>query len=147
MLCHPTQLRPLSVAEYTRLQQFPDGWKFAGGIPQQYIQAGNAVPVGLGKAIGEAIRKAMRRRKDEMLLGKIVCENTGLIERMSNRPRTVLNPGRMRLDASIEAAREWLAAEDKYRHSLLDFIDRDDDEQEAPAEEGAQPLNGRRRKR
>jgi DNA (cytosine-5)-methyltransferase 1 len=147
MLCHPTQLRPLSVAEYTRLQQFPDGWQFAGGIPQQYIQAGNAVPVGLGKAIGLAIRKAMRRRKDETLLGKIVCENADLIERMSKRPRTVLNPARMRLDASIEAAREWLAADDKYRHSLLDYIDRDDDEQEAPAEVGAKPANGRRKKR
>ncbi len=130
MLCHPVDLRPLSVAEYTRLQQFPDGWVFSGGTPQQYIQAGNAVPVGLGKAIGEAIRKAMRRRKDETLLGKIVCENTGLIDRMSKRPRTVLNPGRMRNDSSIEAAREWLAADDKYRYSLLDFIDRDDDEQQ-----------------
>jgi DNA (cytosine-5)-methyltransferase 1 len=140
MLCHPTELRPLSVREYTRLQQFPDGWRFAGGIPQQYIQAGNAVPPGLGRAIGEAIRQAMRKRKREDLLGKVVCENVGLVERMANRPRTVLNPSRMRIDGSIEAAREWLAAEDKYRHSLLNFIDNDGDEQEVQR-------NGRQRKR
>jgi DNA (cytosine-5)-methyltransferase 1 len=130
MLCHPTELRPLSVAEYTRLQQFPDGWVFAGGVPQQYIQVGNAVPIGLGKAIGKALRLAMRRWKREELLGKVVCLNADLIHRMANRPRTVLNPGRMRLDPSIEAAREWLAAEDKYRHKLLDFIDHDGDGQD-----------------
>jgi DNA (cytosine-5)-methyltransferase 1 len=140
MLCHPTELRPLSVREYTRLQQFPDGWVFAGGVPQQYIQAGNAVPIGLGRAIGEAIRRTMRRRKRENLLGKVVCENAGLVERMANRPRTVLNPSRMRIDGSIEAAREWLAAEEKYRHWLLDFIDTDGDEQEIER-------NGRPRKR
>ena len=34
-------------------------------------------------------------------------------------------------DPTIEAAREWLAAEDKYRHKLLDLIDHDGDGQEA----------------
>src|SRR5262249_21387246 len=51
-LCHPTELRPLSVQEYARLQQFPDGWRFAGLTSQKYIQIGNAVPTGLGLAIG-----------------------------------------------------------------------------------------------
>lgn len=129
MLCHPTELRPLSVAEYTRLQQFPDGWVFAGGPPQQYIQAGNAVPVGLGRAIGLAIRKAMKCEQDEGLHGKVVCANTDLLVRMANRPRTVLNPARMRHDQTIEAAREWLAAKDKYRTRLLDYIDVDDGEE------------------
>src|ERR1700730_412892 len=31
MLCHPEALRPLSVLEYAKLQQFPDGWEFFGG--------------------------------------------------------------------------------------------------------------------
>lgn len=123
MLCHPEELRPLSVAEYTRLQQFPDGWRFGGGTPQQYIQAGNAVPVGLGLAIGGAVRRAMRLKKRPELCGKVVCANRELIDRMAKRPRTILNPGRMRLDGSIEAARDWLAAEEKYRTSLLDFVD------------------------
>jgi DNA (cytosine-5)-methyltransferase 1 len=123
MLCHPTELRPLSVAEHTRLQQFPDGWVFGGGVPQQYIQVGNAVPLGLGKAIGEAIRLTMRRWKRDDLLGKVVCDNAALIDRMANRPRTILNPSRMRIDGSIEAAREWLAAKDKYRRRLLKSID------------------------
>lgn len=47
MLCHPDELRPLSVGEYARLQGFPDDWAFGGGTPQKYIQIGNAVPVAL----------------------------------------------------------------------------------------------------
>jgi DNA (cytosine-5)-methyltransferase 1 len=55
MLCHPTQDRPLSVAEYARIQQFPDNWIIEGAITDCYRQIGNAVPVGLSKAIGQAL--------------------------------------------------------------------------------------------
>ncbi|MBI2434463.1 MAG: DNA cytosine methyltransferase [Candidatus Hydrogenedentes bacterium] len=54
-LCHPTALRPLSVREYARVQQFPDDWKFIGSISRQYQQIGNAVPVGLGHVVGRSI--------------------------------------------------------------------------------------------
>lgn len=55
MLCHPKQDRPLSVKEYARIQQFPDDWIFTGTIAAKYKQIGNAVPVGLARAIGQAI--------------------------------------------------------------------------------------------
>ena len=55
MLCHPVKDRPLSVHEYARLQQFPEGWIFTGTTAAKYKQIGNAVPVGLAKAIGEAV--------------------------------------------------------------------------------------------
>ncbi|MEG1880771.1 MAG: DNA cytosine methyltransferase, partial [Oscillospiraceae bacterium] len=54
MLCHPTQDRPLSVKEYARIQQFPDNWIFKGPVASKYRQIGNAVPVGLAYAIGQA---------------------------------------------------------------------------------------------
>ena len=54
-MCHPNQDRPLTVREYARIQQFPDGWVFAGSVTEQYKQIGNAVPVGLAKAIGKKI--------------------------------------------------------------------------------------------
>lgn len=55
LLCHPTQLRPLSIEEYARIQQFPDDWKFQGKIETIYKQIGNAVPVGLGYAAAHQI--------------------------------------------------------------------------------------------
>jgi len=55
MMCHPTKDRPLSVAEYARIQQFPDNWAFMGTTVDKYRQIGNAVPVGLARAIGQML--------------------------------------------------------------------------------------------
>ena len=55
MLCHPTELRPLSVREYARIQAFPDDWIFEGRLADAYRQIGNAVPVPLGRALGQML--------------------------------------------------------------------------------------------
>lgn len=54
-LAHPTLPRPLSIQEYKRIQQFPDNYEICGNLIDQYKQIGNAVPVGLGRAIGRLI--------------------------------------------------------------------------------------------
>lgn len=54
-ICHPVEHRPLSIQEYKRLQMFPDDWQLGGKLVDQYRQVGNAVPVGLGEAVGRAI--------------------------------------------------------------------------------------------
>ena len=46
-LCHPTDVRALSLKEYALIQEFPDDWEFCGTPVQQYEQVGNAVPVRL----------------------------------------------------------------------------------------------------
>jgi DNA (cytosine-5)-methyltransferase 1 len=58
-LAHPVFDRPLSVEEYKRIQEFPDDWKIEGKILDQYKQIGNAVPISLGKAIGNHIMKLL----------------------------------------------------------------------------------------
>lgn len=54
-LSHPEENRPLSIEEYKCIQEFPDFWKLAGPLIQQYKQVGNAVPLGLGFALGKLI--------------------------------------------------------------------------------------------
>lgn len=54
-LCHPSSLRPLSVDECAAIQGFPSDWHFSGSMSARYMQIGNAVPVALGRAVGETI--------------------------------------------------------------------------------------------
>lgn len=70
MLCHPRYDRPLSVREYARIQGFPDSWKIEGKPMDCYRQLGNAVPVPLGKAIGE------------MLVSVALCNSEVRVKRM-----------------------------------------------------------------
>ncbi|KMO86861.1 cytosine methyltransferase [Megasphaera cerevisiae DSM 20462] len=55
MMCHPVKDRPLSVAEYARIQGFPTDWVFQGTTAAKYRQIGNAVPVKFACEIGKAI--------------------------------------------------------------------------------------------
>lgn len=58
---HPRQSRTLSVREAARLQTFPDDFRFSGPPSAAFKQIGNAVPVLLGKAIGDAVVRSLRR--------------------------------------------------------------------------------------
>ena len=51
-MCHPVELRSLTVRESAKIQTFPDDWIFSGSISSKYKQIGNAVPVLLAKEIG-----------------------------------------------------------------------------------------------
>lgn len=62
-LAHPVFDRPLSVEEYKRIQEFPDDWKIEGKLLDQYKQIGNAVPISLGKAIGNHILKLLNNEE------------------------------------------------------------------------------------
>lgn len=64
-LCHPEELRPLSVEEYKRIQGFPGSWGLCGNLESQYRQLGNAVPVRLGEAVGRTILEHMRTHGSE----------------------------------------------------------------------------------
>lgn len=60
-LCHPEELRPLTVGECARVQEFPEHWEFVGTAAQKYKQVGNAVPVILGEVTGEAVVELLER--------------------------------------------------------------------------------------
>lgn len=123
MLCHPTKTRPLSVKEYARLQQFPDNWVFSGSISNKYLQIGNAVPVGLGEAIGKAIVESMNPKlKSLESLGLIVCETPKILDNMAQRPTTFLNPPKMRKDPKGKTAKAWFGKSGRNRKDVADFI-------------------------
>ncbi len=84
MMCHPTQNRPLSVAEYARIQQFPDEWKFVGTTIDKYRQIGNAVPVGLARAIGETL-VAAANGEQEIIVKRI--RGTGIHDKIQEAIR------------------------------------------------------------
>lgn len=61
-LAHPEQLRPLSIQEYKRIQEFPDDWEIEGSLLEQYKQVGNAVPSSLGKAVGTLLVSLIKQK-------------------------------------------------------------------------------------
>lgn len=80
-LCHPAEVRPISVREAAALQGFPLDWHFVGAMNAQYMQIGNAVPIPLGLAIGKAIlnhdaskrRNAVRHPDMETMMERAVA--------------------------------------------------------------------------
>jgi DNA (cytosine-5)-methyltransferase 1 len=120
-LCHPTELRPLSVQEYARVQEFPDKWTFAGPVRKKYEQVGNAVPLGLGEAAGRAVLAAMGKSGAEDRKGKVECWNLDLLTRLAKRPKTIVNPPRMRKDTAESTLEGWYETAGRMRRDALEY--------------------------
>lgn len=90
-MCHPSEIRPLTVRECARLQGFPDEYMFSGGMQSQYLQVGNAVPVGLGFAVGQAILRADLECSGPPIDRRLLTEHTqSRIVDLLNNSRQVL---------------------------------------------------------
>ncbi len=85
ILCHPEKTRPLSTLEYARIQDFPRGWSIRGNTTEVYRQIGNAVPVRLGRAIGQALLSTMS--KSHVVKASRVRKDASEEERTPVRPR------------------------------------------------------------
>lgn len=60
---HYEQNRAISIREAARLQTFPDDFIFSDSLTAAALQIGNAVPIDLVKASGNALKEAMRTIK------------------------------------------------------------------------------------
>ncbi|MBS2025588.1 MAG: DNA cytosine methyltransferase [Deltaproteobacteria bacterium] len=62
---HPTGKPPrLTIAMVSRIQGFPDSWRFEGGKTAAYRQVGNAFPPPVAKAVGKRIYAALECRAE-----------------------------------------------------------------------------------
>ena len=52
-MCHPQELRAISVGEAAAIQEFPSSWIFKGTTTEKFKQIGNAVPVRLAELAGK----------------------------------------------------------------------------------------------
>ena len=121
-LCHPTELRPLSVGEYARIQQFPDDWVFEGPVRKKYEQVGNAVPIGLGTAIGKTLVTAARTHAREDRLGRFETFNLDLLAKLTRRPKTIVNPPRMREDNKENTITDWYGDGHRMRDDAYEYV-------------------------
>lgn len=119
-LGHPVENRTLSTFEYARIQQFPDDWQFHGPTRAVFRQIGNAVPIGLGAALGQALAAAAASRRRTSLRG-VFCHNEELLQRLGERPAMVLNPPRMREGTMVRG--EGAAVNGTRAHGLR-FVNR-----------------------
>ena len=90
LLCHPKEPRPLTVAEYARIQQFPDDWDFEGSVRKKYEQIGNAVPLGLGEILGITLLNANDQNRKSDLLGVIDTMSVDLYCKLPDKTKQLL---------------------------------------------------------
>lgn len=62
-MCHPKELRAISVGEAAAIQGFPMDWRFSGSTTEKFRQVGNAVPCVLGYVAGTVVWDLMSRIK------------------------------------------------------------------------------------
>ena len=62
--CHYKHIRPLSLLEYSRIQGYPDTYKFSGSILQIYKQIGNSVDYQISNAISKSLYEYLNNTKN-----------------------------------------------------------------------------------
>ena len=62
---HPLQPRGLTIRERARIQSFPDSYVFEGGMVQERVQTGNAVPPLLIYNVAKPIYEDIRRKEED----------------------------------------------------------------------------------
>ena len=65
-MCHPTELRALTVGEMAAVQEFPVDWKFSGSPTDKCRQIGNAVPPRLGQVAGQALMALLEKADSKL---------------------------------------------------------------------------------
>jgi len=93
-MCHPTQLRAITVGEAAAIQEFPREWKFSGNTPAKFRQVGNAVPIRLGKVTGQVVKRLLERiSAGERERNRVIAQSRVIHLRPHVRTRTFWRDG------------------------------------------------------
>lgn len=71
-MCHPDEVRALTVGECAAIQEFPRSWVFSGKTSDKYKQIGNAVPPKLGEMAGKCVLDIFRKIEAGASSNKVV---------------------------------------------------------------------------
>lgn len=82
---HPTENRYLTQREAAALQSFPNDFKFYGPLSAQWRQIGNAVPPGLGLALGKAILAMYAEKKKSQVKVKTKPKSSEIVTNIRKR--------------------------------------------------------------
>lgn len=69
---HPSQVRGLSIRERARIQSFPDSYVFFGGMVQERVQTGNAVPPLLIYCLTKPMAQEIRKKEGRTHVSGVV---------------------------------------------------------------------------
>src|SRR5213078_876881 len=58
-MCHPKELRAITVGEAAAIQEFPKEWNVSGPVTSNFRQIGTAVPVGLAHVAATEVKKLL----------------------------------------------------------------------------------------
>ena len=94
-MCHPTELRAISVGEAAAIQEFPRDWKFCGNTASKFRQIGNAVPERLAKIAGGVLCDLLDRRETSDVRAWEMPGHTELHIRPHVRTRTFYRNGKV----------------------------------------------------
>lgn len=78
-MCHPAELRALTVGEMAAVQEFPHEWKFAGSPTDKCRQIGNAVPPRLGQVAGKVLQRLLQAAENMHPLKKTPDESGRIV--------------------------------------------------------------------
>jgi DNA (cytosine-5)-methyltransferase 1 len=92
-MCHPEELRAISVGEAAAIQEFPAAWQFQGTTTSKFRQVGNAVPTRLGKVAGEVVMRLLSKINQQGEAVPFRCDHTITHIRPHVRTRTFWKNG------------------------------------------------------
>ncbi len=85
-MCHPKELRAITVGEAAAIQEFPNTWEFQGTTAAKFRQVGNAVPTRLGQVAGLVIQQLLKKIEEYGPSTEPLCHHT--IEHIRPHVRT-----------------------------------------------------------